>query len=103
MIMVRFINVFVANPTDLPFEFGRKWNLEKLNEQGIWVSPETKYSSIIWEADLLVDDNAPLLYCFRFPVGEYYYLSKGKYRIGKSFTPKGKSEINLYAEFEIGD
>ena len=35
---------------------------------------------------------APLLYCFRFPIGEYYHLPKGKYRISKSFSLQEKDE-----------
>ena len=53
------------------------------------------------KADVFCKKEAPLLYCFRFPIGEYYHLPKGKYRISKSFLLKEKDEINLYAEFEI--
>lgn len=98
---VAVINVFVTNPTETPLEYGRKWTLRKLNEQGEWVTPKTRYSPIIWEQDLLIDSKAPLLYCFRFPIGEYYHLPKGIYRIGKSFALQGKKDFDLYAEFEI--
>ena len=37
---------------------------------------------------------------FRFPVGKYYHLPKGKYRISKPFGLAGKS-IELNTEFEI--
>ncbi len=98
---VAVINVFVTNPTETPLEYGRKWILKKLNEQGKWVSPKTKYPPIVWEQDLLIDSKAPVLYCFRFPIGEYYHLPKGMYRIGKSFALQGKENFDLHAEFEI--
>lgn len=41
-----------------------------------------------------------LLHCFRFPVGSYYHLPKGKYRVCKSFYAR-KEEMELSAEFEI--
>lgn len=41
-----------------------------------------------------------LLHCFRFPVGSYYHLPKGKYRVSKSFYAR-KEEMELSAEFEI--
>ena len=53
-----------------------------------------------WMDDSWEINEAPLLYCFRFPVGEYYRLSEGKYRISKSFRCGGRN-VELEAEFEI--
>lgn len=55
---------------------------------------------IAWFDDGFIKQKAPLLYCFSFPIDEYYHLSKGKYRISKSFYAK-REEIKLYAEFEV--
>lgn len=96
------INVFVSNPTNIPFDFGRSWNLYVWNEKE-WIAPGMKLSMIIWEDDLFIGYKAPLLYCFRFNIGEYYYLPKGKYQITKLFRPHEnvREEVNLYAEFEV--
>ena len=96
---VPFIHVFVTNPTDVPLDFGRKWNLHVWNGEK-FEAPKQKPYLIIWEDDLFLSSKAPLLYRFRFPVGEYYYLPKGKYRIAKIFNQKGK-KIELHADFEI--
>ena len=55
---------------------------------------------IAWPDDGFNNQRAPAWYCFRFPIGSYYHLSKGKYRIYKSFYA-GRQEIALHAEFEI--
>lgn len=96
---VQAINVFVTNPTNTPYDFGRHWNLYVWNEKE-WITPPMKVSMIIWEDDLLIGDKAPLLFCFRFPIGEYYHLPKGKYRITKTFRQKGE-ERELTADFTI--
>ncbi len=96
---VPVVNVFVTNPTDIPLDFGRRWNLYVWKD-GKYDSPEMKVPYLMWEDDLFVSEKAPLLYCFRFPVGEYYHLPTGKYRITKTFGQKGKS-IDLHADFEI--
>lgn len=93
------INVFVTNPTDIPFDFGRKWNLSVWKDEKYDV-PEMKVPYLMWEDDLFVSDKAPLLYCFRFPIGNYYHLPKGKYRIAKTFGQNGK-KIELHADFEV--
>ena len=97
---VQVIQVFVANPDTIPFDFGRKWDLYVWKE-GKYVHPEQKGNyPIVWEADLFIIDKAPLLYCFRFPVGDNYYLPVGKYRITKKFGQQGK-KIELHADFEV--
>ena len=98
---VQVINVFVANPTDAPINFGRHWNIYIWNGEK-WVCPELKVSYIAWEDDLFVQHRGMLLYCFRFPVGEYYHLPKGKYRLTKTFKTNDK-EITLTANFNIHD
>lgn len=96
---VRFVNLFVTNPTDEPLSFGRSWWLSVWDD-GHWGFPEMKVGGVAWEDDLFTVDKAPLRYCFRLPVGEYYLLPKGKYRLSKSFVVKGERQ-SLYAEFEV--
>lgn len=98
---VQVINVFVSNPTDTPINFGRHWNIYIWNGEE-WVCPELKVSYIAWEDDLFVQHRGMLLYCFRFPVGKYYHLPKGKYRLTKTFQTNNKG-ITLTADFNIYD
>ena len=93
------INVFVANPTNVPLSFGRKWDIHVWNGSK-WVSPKAKFSPFIWKDDEIAMPKGMLLHCFRFPVGRYYHLPKGKYRISKSFHVKRKN-IESSATFEI--
>lgn len=97
---VQVINVFVANPTNVWWNFGRDWSLYVWNGTD-WVVPEPK-QSLSWYEDAFGVDKAPLLYCFRFPVGEYYHLPKGKYRLTKTFLANRK-KITLTADFNIYD
>lgn len=96
---VQAINVFVSNPTNAPLSFGRHWDMHVWNGSK-WVSPKAKFSPFIWKDDEVTMSKGMLLHCFRFPVGSYYYLPKGKYRISKSFYIKNK-KMELTAEFEI--
>lgn len=96
---VQVVNVFVANPTTTPLMFGRSWFVYRWNGKE-WVTPEWKITGSSWEDDAFSKNKAPLLYCFRFPVGRYYHLPKGKYRISKSFHVRNK-KMELKAEFEI--
>lgn len=93
------INVFVANPTNVPLLFGRKWDMQVWNGSK-WVSPKAKFSPFIWKDDEIIMPKGMMLHCFCFPVGRYYHLPKGKYRICKSFHVK-REKIELSAEFEI--
>ena len=95
---VQVIDVFVANPTSTSLMYGRGWKLEQWNGKE-WVMAKTK-GDRSWFDDGFNKPKAPLLYCFRFPVGRYYHLPKGKYRISKSFHVK-RENIELSAEFEI--
>ena len=95
---VQVIDVFVANPTSTSLMYGRGWKLEQWNGKG-WVIAKTKGDKS-WFDDGFNKPKAPLLYCFRFPVGRYYYLPKGKYRICKLFSAK-RENIELSATFEI--
>ena len=95
---VQAVNVFVANPTSTSLMYGRAWVVEQWNGKE-WVMAKTK-GDIVWFDDGFNNQKAPLLYCFRFPVGRYYHLPKGKYRICKSFHAK-REKIELSAEFEI--
>ncbi|MCC8171333.1 MAG: hypothetical protein LIP00_06005 [Parabacteroides sp.] len=96
---VKVIDVRVVNPTDVPLSFGREWSLH-VWKNGKWALPETKIPDISWQSDGFQVDKAPLCYYFRFPVGRFYHLPAGKYRIGKAFY-RGTEEIVLQAEFEI--
>ena len=96
---VKVINVFVVNPTSTPLTYGRSWFLYQQNGEK-WDEPNRKITGFSWEDDAFSKNKAPLLYCFRFPVGKYYHLPKGKYQICKSFYLDSK-KIKLNAEFEI--
>lgn len=95
---VQAITVFVANPTSTSLMYGRGWIVEQWNGKE-WGMAKTK-GDRSWFNDGFNKPKAPLLYCFRFPVGRYYHLSKGKYRICKLFQAK-RENIELSAEFEI--
>lgn len=95
---VQTINVFVSNPMSISLMYGRGWWVEQWNGTD-WVAAKAK-EELSWFDDGFEKLKAPLLYCFHFPVGAYYYFSKGKYRINKWFYAKGK-EMELSAEFEI--
>ena len=95
---VQVINVFVANPTATPLSFGRGWSLLRWDGER-WSQPEFK-RDLSWQDDAFGVDRAPLLYCFRFPVGEYYRLTVGKYRLLKTFWQANK-RIELTSEFEV--
>lgn len=98
---VQVVNVFVSNPTNNILSFGRSWALLVWNGKE-WVIPQVKNTDLSWQDDLFISKNAPLLYCFRFPVGEYYHLPKGKYCILKTFWQYGSgNKVDLKAEFEI--
>ncbi len=94
------ITVFVANPTDTPFQFGREFELRWLKD-GKWIFPQQRDTShvIVWKRDGLISKKAPLLYCFRYSLGDFYMLP-GKYRLLKSFW-QGRKEIKLAADFHI--
>lgn len=96
---VHAVNIFVSNPTNAQLSFGRYWDIDVWKEEK-WVSPEMKVSCMIWPDDEFIMHKGMLLHCFRFPVGKYYHLPKGKYRISKPFGLAGKS-IELNTEFEI--
>lgn len=98
---IQAINIFVANTTDAWWLFGRSWQLDVWNGKE-WTPAKAK-GDLCWFDDGFAIEKAPLLYCFHFPIGKYYQLSKGKYRFGKGFSMnKGKEkETVLYAEFEI--
>lgn len=98
---VKVVNLFVTNPTDIPFTFGRDWILYKWNGED-WIIPEA-FSDCGWQQDAFSTDKAPALHCFRIPVGDIYYLNKGKYRLVKTFFfwYEPNKDIKLSAEFEV--
>ncbi|MFR3329842.1 MAG: immunoglobulin-like domain-containing protein [Odoribacter splanchnicus] len=97
---VQVINVFVSNPTDSILSFGRAWKLLVWNGAD-WVKPMSK-QSLFWNEDAFSIERSKMLYCFRFPVGEYYHLPKGKYRLTKKFWANEK-KLTLTADFNIYD
>ena len=96
---VSSVDVYVWNPTSMPFSFGRRWNLE-IWKKGKWVAVKCKASVILCKDDEMSGETTPELLCFHFPVSQWYHLEKGKYRICKSFSHDGK-KLALNAEFEI--
>ena len=94
------INVFVSNPTDIPLEFGRDmrfylWKNDK------WCPPEQRDTSytIVWNSEAFMIEKAPLLYCFRYKLNEYY-IPKGKYRVQKSFSRGDEHILLQYADWD---
>lgn len=96
---VQAVNVFVENPTHTSLTYGRDWYLYQWNGKE-WVMAKLKDPNLSWFSDGFDNQIAPAWYRFRFPISSYYHLSKGKYRICKSFYA-GRKEIALHAEFEI--
>ncbi len=96
---VKVINVLVANPTDKGLSFGRSWNLQVWSD-GEWINPESKITGMAWEDDLFLSDKVRALYRFRIPVGDYYQLPAGRYRITKTFW-LDEVRHDLTAEFNI--
>ena len=59
----------------------------------------TEYPTV--ETEWINDEQAHCLYCFRIPIGDFYYLPKGRYRINKLVAPHNQHVICLSAQFEI--
>ena len=97
---VKVINVFLANYTDVPLEFNGDWELQQWNGQD-WEQPQLKHLPDTAETEWINDEQAHRLYCFRIPVGDFYYLPKGRYRINKLVAPHNQHVICLSAQFEI--
>lgn len=96
---VSSIDVFAYVATGKSLSFGRSWTLEKWDGNR-WADAEWRVGGFISQDDAMAFDTIPLLLCFRVPVGNFYYLSKGRYRIGKDFRKDGK-KLSLWAEFVI--
>lgn len=96
---VRVVDLIVTNPTSEPLSFGRDWFLLVWDGEK-WSYPRLKVGGMAWEDDLFTIAKAPLRYCFRLPVGDYYLLPKGTYRLSKSFWQNGRERL-LCADFEI--
>ena len=98
---VTAIKYFVENLTNTWWMFGRGWTLQVWDGDK-WCSPKQK-KVLFWFDDGFAIQNAPLLYCFRIPIGEYFYLPGGKYRVGKDFgfMDEKNQNVELFAEFEI--
>ena len=98
---VKTIKLFVENRTKKYWRFGRDWGLEVWNGSK-WCTPKQK-TVLGWFDDAFTIPKAPLLYCFQFPIADYFYLSTGRYQIKKAFDMNDGRNlfVELYAEFEI--
>lgn len=97
---VRAINVFVANPTDIPLSFGRATSILHWRN-GQWIPPEQKDKTYIGAVpdDAFVIQKAPLLYCFHCRLDDYH-IPPGKYCVQKSFS-RGNETFCLTDTFEV--
>ena len=95
---IRYLSIYVYNPTNTVLDFGRDWIIE-IWDGNKWESPKMK-KDLIWFSDGFSIPKTHIVYCFRYPIAEYYILSKGKYRIIKTFHQDMK-EVQLKAEFKI--
>lgn len=93
-----YLSIYVYNPTDTALEFGRSWLIETWNGNK-WGSPKMKKELFLFSDGFFIQ-KTHIVYCFKYPIGEYYILPKGKYRIIKTFH-QDTEEIQLNAEFEI--
>lgn len=87
----------VLNPQKLPLSYGRRWILERW-ENNQWVRLWTKKPTGFFD-DEIIPITPPIYYCFSFPI-KYYKTTPGKYRISISLW-NDMEKINLNAEFEI--
>lgn len=97
--------LWVENGGREPLTFGRGWEVEWWNGE-LWTMPELRRSIVVWEDDKFTSGRGGLRYCFRVPVGIYYFLPEGRYRVGKRFWQEGR-EFVTWVEFsvpeEVGD
>ena len=89
--------VIVLNPQKLPLSYGRRWILERW-ENNQWVRLWTKKPTVFFD-DEIIPITPPIYYCFSCPI-KYYKTTPGKYRISTSMW-NDLEKINLNAEFEI--
>lgn len=94
---VQNVTAIVANPMDIPLEFGWDWHLQKWNGYG-WLNAEIKLITAGLTMLLYLSTDISVL--FEFPIGKTHKLYKGKYRISKSFGHNNQ-DLNLTAEFRI--
>lgn len=95
---IQHLTVIVDNPTDMPLLLGRNWKIEVQN-QGNWIMADMK-KELCWNDDGLMENETYIRYYFKYPIGEFYELKKGKYRIRKTFSQNNEI-LDLEAEFEI--
>lgn len=97
---VQAINVFVANPTDIPLSFGRATRILQW-KNGQWTPPEQKDKTYILAVpdDAFVIQEAPLLYCFHCRLDDYH-IPPGRYCVRKLFS-QGKNLLCLTDTFEV--
>lgn len=90
------VYAIVLNPEHLPLTYGRRWSLEKW-ENDEWITPKMKKQISFFDDEMTLP-TSDFLY-FSFPI-KAYEITRGRYRISKSFNNAGR-EIDLKAEFEI--
>lgn len=95
---MKHLTIWVDNNTDIPLTIGRNWSIEFWNGKK-WSVPTMK-KDLFWWDDARAGKDIYIRYYFQHPIGEYYVLKRGKYRIVKKFSQE-QSLIKLYAEFEV--
>lgn len=97
-INLQFITIIVDNPTNAPLSFGRSWEIQIWDNKK-WTTPEMK-KVLCWTDEALAARETFIRYYLTFPIGEFYRLKIGKYRILKTFF-QDSNMLNLMSEFEI--
>lgn len=95
---LQFITIIVDNPTDIPLSFGRSWEIQ-IWDNNKWTTPEIK-KVLCWTDEALATQETFIRYYLTFPIGEFYKLKIGKYRILKTFY-QNSDVVNLMSEFDI--
>lgn len=95
---IKHLTIWVDNNTDIPLDMGRNWSIEFWNGKE-WVVPTMK-KDLYWLDDARGSKETHMRYYFKYPIGEYYILKQGKYRIAKTFVQES-TLIKLYADFEV--
>lgn len=93
-----YLTLLVFNPTDTPLDIGRDWRIQTWNGTE-WVFAKQKYNLMCFD-DALASQKTHVCYAFKFPMGAYFHLPKGKYRILKNFRQDGRL-LELSADFNI--
>lgn len=90
------VYAIVLNPEHLPLTYGRRWSLEKW-ENNKWITPKMKKQISFFDDEMTLPTSD--FFYFSFPI-KSYKITHGRYRISKSFNNAGQ-QIDLKAEFDI--